>query len=148
MRMPTTDQNDLVVAPVKKTVVKPAAKRVPSPVAQTAPGTAPKRVVKAAPQTALKAVAAATRGAPVATKSDKRLKAKKPKLVRERFTLPKLEYLMLDALKIRTAKLGGSVKKSALVRAGIKALAAMSDASFLTALKAVPAIKADRASKN
>lgn len=136
--MPTTDQNDLVVAPVKKTVVKPAAKKVPGPVAQTAPGTAPKRIVKAA----------ATRVAPVETKSDKRLKAKKTKLVREHFTLPKLEYLMLDALKIRTVKLGGSVKKSALIRAGIKALAAMSDASFLTALKAVPAIKADRASKN
>lgn len=136
--MPTTDQNDLVVAPVKKTVVKPAAKKVPGPVAQTAPGTAPKRIVKAA----------ATRVAPVATKSDKRLKAKKTKLVRERFTLPKLEYLMLDALKIRTVQLGGSVKKSALIRAGIKALAAMSDASFLTALKAVPAIKAGRASKN
>ena len=146
--MPTTDQNDLVVATVKKTVVKPAAKRAPRPVAQTAPGAAPKRVVKAVPKTALKAAAAATKIAPVETKSDKRLKAKKPKLVRERFTLPKLEYLMLDALKIRTVKLGGSVKKSALIRAGIKALAAMSDTSFLTALKAVPAIKADRASKN
>ena len=146
--MPTTDPNDLVVAPVKKTVVKPAAKKVSGPAAQAAPGASAKRVVKIAPKTALKAAAAASKIAPVETKSDKRLKAKKPKLVRERFTLPKLEYLMLDALKIRTVKLGGSVKKSALIRAGIKALAAMSDSSFLTALKAVPAIKADRASKN
>jgi hypothetical protein len=40
------------------------------------------------------------------------------------------------------------VKKTELLRAGIKALAAMSDASFIVALKAVPSLKTGRPSKS
>ena len=71
-------------------------------------------------------------------------KPKKPKLVRDSFTIPKIEYLVLEALKLRAAKLTRSVKKSELLRAGIKALAALSDAAFLSALEKVPAIKTGR----
>lgn len=74
-------------------------------------------------------------------------KPKKPKLVRDSFTIPKPEYLVLDELKLRSAKLATSVKKSELLRAGIKALAAMSDSALLAALKAVPAIKTGRPAK-
>jgi hypothetical protein len=76
--------------------------------------------------------------------SEKSAKAKKPKLVRDSFTIPKAEYVVLDELKQRAAKLTQSVKKSELLRAGIKALAAMPDAAFLTALSNVPAIKTGR----
>ena len=69
---------------------------------------------------------------------------KKPKLVRDSFTIPKIEYVVLEALKLRAAQLTRSVKKSELLRAGIKALAALSDAAFLSALKKVPAIKTGR----
>ena len=71
-------------------------------------------------------------------------KAKKPKLVRDSFTIPKAEYLVLDDLKQRANKLTRPAKKSELLRAGIKALAALSDAAFLTALEQVPAIKTGR----
>ena len=71
-------------------------------------------------------------------------KPKKPKLVRDSFTIPKAEYVVLDALKLRAAKLTRPAKKSELLRAGIKALAALSDAAFLTALEQVPAIKTGR----
>jgi hypothetical protein len=71
-------------------------------------------------------------------------KPKKPKLVRDSFTIPKLEYVVLEALKQRATKLTRSVKKSELLRAGIKALAALSDAAFLSALDKVPAIKTGR----
>ncbi len=71
-------------------------------------------------------------------------KAKKPKLVRDSFTIPKAEYLVLDELKQRATKLTRPAKKSELLRAGIKALAALSDAAFLTALQQVPAIKTGR----
>ncbi|MES2399269.1 MAG: hypothetical protein V4573_04710 [Pseudomonadota bacterium] len=71
-------------------------------------------------------------------------KVKKPKLVRDSFTIPKAEYVVLDALKLRAAKLTRPAKKSELLRAGIKALAALSDAAFLTALEQVPAIKTGR----
>lgn len=71
-------------------------------------------------------------------------KPKKPKLVRDSFTIPKAEYLVLDELKARAVKLTRPTKKSELLRAGIKALAALSDAAFLTALEQVPAIKTGR----
>ena len=69
---------------------------------------------------------------------------KKHKLVRDSFTIPKAEYTMLDDLKQRAARLTHSAKKSELLRAGVKALAAMSDTEFLLALKQVPAIKTGR----
>ena len=75
---------------------------------------------------------------------NKPVKPKKPKLVRDSFTIPKIEYLVLEALKLRATKLTRSVKKSELLRAGIKALAALSDAAFLSALEKVPAIKTGR----
>lgn len=81
------------------------------------------------------------------TKPAKPPKPKKEKLVRDSFTIPKAEYVVLDALKQRAAKLGAPAKKSELLRAGIKALAAMADAALATALKNVPAIKTGRPSK-
>jgi len=78
------------------------------------------------------------------TKVVKAEKPKKPKLVRDSFTIPKVEYVVLEALKQRAARLTRSVKKSELLRAGIKALASLSDAAFLSALEKVPAIKTGR----
>mgnify|MGYP001159384565 FL=1 len=77
----------------------------------------------------------------------KLLKEKKVKLVRDSFTIPKPEYLVLDALKARALVLGQAVKKSELLRAGIKALAAMNDTQFVSSIKAVPALKSGRPSK-
>lgn len=76
------------------------------------------------------------------------LKIKKPKLVRDSFTIPKPEYLVLDELKQRATRLTRPAKKSELLRAGIKMLAALSDAAFLTALAQVPAIKTGRPTQN
>ena len=64
--------------------------------------------------------------------------------MRDSFTIPKAEYVVLDDLKQRALALSHPAKKGELIRAGIKALAAMSDAAFLTAMKAVPAIKTGR----
>jgi hypothetical protein len=55
-----------------------------------------------------------------------------------------LEYAVLDTLKLRAAKLANPAKKTELIRAGIKALAAMTDAALLAALKAVPSLKTGR----
>ena len=68
----------------------------------------------------------------------------KTKLVRDSFTIPKPEYLVLDALKLRAAKLGRPSKKSEVLRAGIGALNAMSDKALLTALNFVPSLKTGR----
>lgn len=82
---------------------------------------------------------------PVAAKATK---AKKPKMIRDSMTMPKAEYAVLDVLKLRAAQLASPVKKTELLRAGIKALANMSDAGFLVALKAVPSLKTGRPSKS
>ena len=76
--------------------------------------------------------------------AEKSVKAKKPKLVRDSFTIPKTEFAVLEELKQRAAKLARPVKKSELIRAGIKALAGLSNAAFLTAVNQVPTIKTGR----
>lgn len=85
-----------------------------------------------------------------AAKGDKADKAGKPakiKLVRDSFTIPKAEYAVLEALKQRAAKLGRPAKKSEVLRAGVKALAAMPDAAFLASVGDVPAVKTGRPAK-
>jgi len=79
--------------------------------------------------------------APAKPAPSKLLKPKKVKLVRDSFSIPKLEYLMLDVLKLRSNALGTSAKKSDLIRVGIKTLAAMPDDQFLAAIKALAPVK-------
>lgn len=80
--------------------------------------------------------------------ADKQLKIKKTKLVRDSFTIPKDEYQVVDTLKQRSAKLGQPMKKSELLRAGIKLLNSLDDKQFLQALTEVPAIKTGRPKKS
>ena len=115
---------------VKKPVVKKAATK---PVRKTAVKKAPVKVATPQPAKPVKAV-----------KAVKPAKVKKPKLVRDSFTIPKDEYVVVDSLKVRAGKLGQAVKKSELLRAGVKALAAMSDIQFKAALSNVPTIKTGR----
>ena len=69
---------------------------------------------------------------------------KKAKLVRDSFTIPKTEYAAIDTLKNRAVALGTSIKKSELLRAGLMALQALSDAAYKRALAVVPALKTGR----
>jgi hypothetical protein len=72
---------------------------------------------------------------------------RKPKLVRDSFTMPKVEYQRIEALKTRGTTLGRPVKKSELLRAGIKLLDGLSDAALLQALGELPSIKTGRPGK-
>ena len=111
-------------ATTKSTAAKPAAKKSPvakSPVARKSPA--------------------------VKTAAVKPAKDKKPKLVRDSFTFPKAEYDVLEAMKQRATKLKVTVKKTELLRAGIKSLAALGDAAFLSAIAAVPSLKTGRPAK-
>ena len=128
-------------APAPKAVVeKAAAKLAKAPAAAKAAAAKPAAPAKkAAPKVAAKAP---QKAAPqVAAKEEK---PKKPKLVRDSFTIPKPEYLVLDEIKQRTQTLARPAKKSEILRAGIKALAALSDTALLAALSAVPTIKTGR----
>ena len=130
---------------------RPAAKKPAVKKTATAKPTAKKPVVKkAAAKPVTKTAVKKAAVKPVTTKVAKPVKVakpakvKKPKLVRDSFTIPKDEYVVIDALKVRAGKLGQSIKKSELLRAGVKALAAMSDIQFKAALSNVPTIKTGR----
>ena len=136
----------------KTSAVKSAvsAKRAPSKAARAPAKSPAKPPLKTAAKTPVKAklspqakTAVKTAAKPV-SKPVKVEKAKKPKMIRDSFTIPKSEYVVIDALKERAGKLSRAAKKSELLRAGVKALAAMSDAAFLAALTAVPTIKTGR----
>jgi hypothetical protein len=161
--------NCLLISTNRKTQVNATAKKTASPSSTTiarattkAPATkratptkrpaAKKPVVKkAAVKPVTKSATKKVTAKPVkpvkAVKAVKPAKVKKPKLVRDSFTIPKDEYVVIDALKTRAGKLGQSVKKSELLRAGVKALAAMSDIQFKAALSNVPTIKTGRPTK-
>ncbi|MBX9816717.1 MAG: hypothetical protein K2X79_01750 [Burkholderiaceae bacterium] len=135
--------------PARKVAAKPAATtskaataaKPKAPVAKKAAASAPKKASAVAAKPAAKTKASAK---PAAVKAPK---AKKPKMVRDSFTIPKPEYDVLDVLKLRAAKLGNPVKKTELIRAGVKAIAALSDAAFKQALLAVPSLKTGRPAK-
>ena len=113
-------------APKASKAAKPAKKAV----AEKAPASKPATATKAA------SVVKPTK----ATEP----KGKKPKLVRDSFTIPKDEYAVLDTLKDRATALAHPVKKSELLRAGLKVLAGLSDSALRSALQAVPSIKTGR----
>src|SRR5262249_41132297 len=71
-------------------------------------------------------------------------KPAKTKLVRDSFTMPADEYAALGQLKQRALAGAHPVKKSELLRAGVKLLAGLTDAALLRALKDVPAVKTGR----
>ena len=129
--------------PAAKSLVKPAAEpTVKTPAKPAATQPVPE-------QAAIRPMLAKTSTSSKREKlinAEKLQKSRKPKLVRDSFTIPKTEYMVLDDLKQRANKLMRPAKKSELLRAGIKALAALSNPAFLTALAQVPAIKTGRPS--
>jgi hypothetical protein len=136
---PVTTKRDVSQPLLKKPAAAPAKKAA-------SPATAkPAQVAKPTPASKSAHIAKPSSPASVA-KEVKVEKVKKPKLIRDSFTIPKAEYLVIEALKERAGKLSRAAKKSELLRAGIKALAAMSDTAFLSALTAVPTIKTGRPS--
>ncbi|MCI5069038.1 MAG: hypothetical protein MRY84_11530 [Acidovorax sp.] len=111
--------------PAKKDAVKSVTSSKKSPSGATAPASR----------------AASSSSTPTGNKDGK---AKKPKLVRDSFTIPKDEYAAIETLKQRCAALAQPVKKSELLRAGLKVLTGMSDAALRKAVQAVPSIKTGR----
>lgn len=80
-------------------------------------------------------------------KGGKPVKAKKPKLVRDSYAMPEVEYSQIAELKKRLLAQGTAVKKSELLRGGIAALAALSDAELKVAMARVERIKTGRPAK-
>jgi hypothetical protein len=94
------------------------------------------------------AKAAAAKPAKTPQVAAKAEKPKKTKLVRDSLSIPKEEFEVIAVLKARAAKLGHAAKKTEVIRAGIKAMAALTDQALLKALQAVPSIKTGRPAKH
>lgn len=73
--------------------------------------------------------------------------AKKEKVLRDSFTMPKSDYAKIAELKQRCLDAGVHIKKSEILRAGLLLLAATSPKQFLTAVSKVEAIKTGRPGK-
>jgi hypothetical protein len=74
-------------------------------------------------------------------------KAKKPKLVRDSFTMPEQEYQALGDVKKACLKAGIEVKKSELLRVGVALVKQLDLAKLKAALGALAPLKAGRPKK-
>lgn len=81
-----------------------------------------------------------------AGKKAKMTKAKKPKLVRDSFTIPEAEYIQLAELKQRCLDAGLAVRKSELLRAGLQALVSMPSDLLIKQFDSIEKLKTGRPS--
>lgn len=81
------------------------------------------------------------------TKAVKAPKRKRQKMVRHAISMPEIEYAQIPALKKRIASLGGGVKRSELMRAGLALLAVLNDVELTTVMARIERIKAGRLAK-
>lgn len=79
------------------------------------------------------------------SKSDKRIQ-NRPRMIRDSFTMPEVDYLRIKALKTRILAGGQEIKKSEVLRAGLLALEAMSDKQLHNIAEQVERIKTGRPS--
>ena len=143
----------------KPAAAKPAAR--PRKPAATSPATRSKPLATAATAKKPVARAAITRKSPPVkkpaskpeplvartAKAGKPVKTKKPKLVRDSFTMPESEYALIAALKKRCLAAGVSAKKSEILRAAVANLAKLGDTSVVSAVRRLEVIKTGRPAK-
>lgn len=120
-------------APVKNVAVakKPAAPVKPAAKPEVAPQSKP--------------VKAKTPTVPAVEQKEKN---KKPKLVRDSFTMPEAEYAVLGDVKKACLKAGIDVKKSELLRVGVALLRQIELDRLKEILAGLPALKAGRPKKS
>ncbi len=134
----------------------PAVKKIPlKPKAAVATkSTKPALAVKTAKPTVKPAVAASEKSNAVATgsaaqqtKTQTIEKIKKPKLVRDSFTMPEAEYAALGEVKKACLKAGFEVKKSELLRIGVALVRKMALAVLKQEVGALAPLKPGRPPK-
>jgi|JI10StandDraft_1071094.scaffolds.fasta_scaffold163252_1 hypothetical protein len=113
----------------KPAVVKPAAAAAEKPAT---------KLEVAQPEAAKPAAAASE--APAKAKKD----GKKPKLVRDSFTLPETDYALFASMKARCLAKGVEVKKSELLRAALRQLSGLDDAMLVAVMAQIERIKTGR----
>jgi hypothetical protein len=147
-------------APVKKAAAKKAPVEKKKAVASTLPAESTPSV-ESTPTTeapkksaTVKKASKAQSGPSIRTKpaqsnpAVKAKRAKKDKVIRDSFTMPKADYEKIAALKLKCQEAGVSVKKSELLRAGLLMLEAASSKRLLAAVSAVEQVKTGRPAKS
>ena len=128
------------------TVVRKASvPRSRKPLATLSPTAASPEVML--PVVALDELQAALPAAEPTEKKKDKHKAKKPKLVRDSFTMPEDEYAVLGDMKKTCLKAGVTVKKSELLRVAVSLLRKMDMPQLQQALDALTPVKAGRPRK-
>ena len=130
----------------KPVVAKPATAK-PVAAKPVAAKIAPAKPVAAQPAAA-KPVARARRAAVAVVDIDAREKARKPKLVRDSFTMPEQEYAVLGQVKKACLKAGFEIKKSELLRIGVALINQIDLVTLKTVLLALPQLKTGRPKKS
>jgi len=128
---PKPSKTSVAPKPPAAESVKPrakASKKAPTPAAEVKPAAAPKRA----------------KVAPAARKPEKPVKTK---LVRDSFTMPQADFDLVDVLKQRALNFRHAAKKGELLRAGLQALAALSETDLQAALERVTSLKPGRPKK-
>ncbi len=142
---------------------------MPKPTQEPGDAAAAEPVAKFANRAVRKKVAAVSQAKPAepenAVKTAKPVKAAKPavpakppaaapkaergkeKLVRDSFTMPRADFALIEQLKARALAFQRPAKKSELLRAGLQALAALSDKALKSRLDALPQLKTGRPRK-
>ncbi|MGY2489898.1 hypothetical protein [Cupriavidus sp. CP313] len=114
---------------------------------------------KAAPASKVSAdAAAATDGGASSSKKEKKASngaapqadkpPKKPRVVRDSFTMPESDYGKLAELKRKCLAGGAQVKKSELLRAGLRVLEELPEKRLLAVVAQVEAVKTGRPAKS
>lgn len=127
----TTQKN--VGAPVVIETAAPTETKASEPV--------PAKAAAPVAEKAAKAKAAAKES------KEKKVAAKKPKLVRDSFTFPETDYAQIAALKQRALNAGREIKKTEVLRAGLALLSGLSDGDLLSALDGIDKLKPGRPAK-
>ena len=126
-------------------VKKATVSRSRKPLAALSPTAASPEVML--PVVALDELEAAMPAAEPAEKKKDKHKVKKPKLVRDSFTMPEEEYAALGEMKKTCLKAGVAVKKSELLRVAVSLLRKMAMPELKQALDALTPVKAGRPRK-
>jgi hypothetical protein len=95
-----------------------------------------------------KEVSAASKAKEITTAEDKAKRAKKEKVVRDSFTMPKSDYEKIAVLKQKCLSQGVHVKKGELLRAGLQILEAATIEQLIGAVGAVETVKTGRPGKS
>jgi hypothetical protein len=130
--------NPVKTAPAKKVASKASVSKSAASAVAKPKAPAKKAVAKPAEK--------ATKAKPVAAMPvvEQKEKVKKPKLIRDSFTMPEVEYQVLSDVKKAFLKSGISVKKSELLRAGVMLLKNMDIPKLNVVIAALVPLKAGR----